>query len=210
MTIIYFSYKYPPSLRVSIAPGRVSFLIRPAIVRPNRFCWPKTPVVLRARRSFFRGSQFALEKSRGTSRHPVVRGLIRGPERPTAHERETGIRARNKTRRPVFFTFLSPSASLQPLSSSSPCALLSLFTLLPSDGAVPVLIYTRYVCARRFFSQFLEICKKLVGLWRLFSWTRVIVSIQTTTTTTIMIVRRMARRRGWLERGCLRLSTMYI
>lgn len=29
--------------------------------------------------------------------------------------------------------------------------------------AVPVLIYTPYVCARRFFLQFLEICKKLVG-----------------------------------------------
>ena len=28
---------------------------------------------------------------------------------------------------------------------------------------LPVLIYTLYVCARRFFSQFLEICKKLVG-----------------------------------------------
>lgn len=88
------------------------------------------------------------------------------------HERETGTRARNKTRRPVFFSGSSPRPCLS-LSSLSLTSTVSFFgftlrSSLPltrpfSPTAAPVLIYTRYVCARRFFSQFLEICKKLVG-----------------------------------------------
>jgi len=89
------------------------------------------------------------------------------------HERETGTRARNKTRQPVFSSsslrlFLSLfSPSLTSMASFFGFTLrssLSLSLSYPSSStAAPVLIYTRYVCARRFFSQFLEICKKLVG-----------------------------------------------
>lgn len=100
------------------------------------------------RRSFFRGSQFALEKSRGTSRHPVaVVGDLFADPRDRAHERETGIRARNKTRRPVFFLpfslFPFPFPLLQPLSSALPCGLLSL-SLSLSFSSPPFSPMTRY------------------------------------------------------------------
>ena len=133
----------------------LSLFICPSIAPPRI---PLTQGMALPRRSFFRRSQFALEKSRGTSRHPAVAvavpvvtvvgsgDLFAGPERPRCTSVRPGPGLVIRPAGQFFFRFLclstSPRVSFspspvfllppQPLSSVLPCALLSLPLTLPS------------------------------------------------------------------------------
>lgn len=114
------------------------------------------------RRSFFRRSRFALEKSRGTSRRRRrrQRGLIRGPERPRCTSVRPGPGLVIRPAGQFFFRLLSPSLPLLPVFlylygfflRFYPAPLLALTSSFLSNGGTGINLYAVRVCTPLFLA----------------------------------------------------------